>query len=456
MQTASGWEDLCREIPEWFRDAKFGLFFHWGPYSIPAYKNEWYSRNMYDKGSDQHKWHVAHYGALSDFGYKDFIPLLKGESFNPEEWAELTLRSGAKYGGPVTEHADNYSLWDSRVNPVNSVSTGPGRDITGECAASFRRRGLKFLATFHHQWLWGWFMSTDPEADCYLPENERFYGPAVPYEAKRQAPCRMPDAAFNATWAAKVREVVEKYRPDMVYFDSRACIISEGARREVLQDYYRRHAELGGIISHKHSDFPPGIGIYDAEVGISDLAWHDHPWQFDDHLEDNETWCIVQEPKYRNAGYIVRELCDIAAKNGCLLLNVGPCADGSIHPDAVTQLHAVGDWLRTCGEAIYATRPWRVAGEGPATDLRYGKAASEDFRFTAKGETLYAIALGWPQDGIWRISSLSGADVARVGLVGGGELPFRQETDGLEVTAPQARPYGHAWPLRITLAREGV
>ena len=153
MNAAQDWQDLRRDAPEWFRDAKFGLFFHWGPYSVPACENEWYSRNMYAKGLNQHRWHVEHYGPLKTFGYKDFIPQFKGEKFDPDAWAELVVKSGARYAGPVSEHADNYSLWDSAVNPINSVRTGPHRDITGECAAAFRRRGIKVLATFHHQWL---------------------------------------------------------------------------------------------------------------------------------------------------------------------------------------------------------------------------------------------------------------------------------------------------------------
>ncbi|MDD4140209.1 MAG: alpha-L-fucosidase, partial [Eubacteriales bacterium] len=179
MNAAQDWQDLRRDAPEWFRDAKFGLFFHWGPYSVPACENEWYSRNMYAKGLNQHRWHVEHYGPLKTFGYKDFIPQFKGEKFDPDAWAELVVKSGARYAGPVSEHADNYSLWDSAVNPINSVRTGPHRDITGECAAAFRRRGIKVLATFHHQWLWGWFMSTDNEADVYDPANEIYYGPAL-------------------------------------------------------------------------------------------------------------------------------------------------------------------------------------------------------------------------------------------------------------------------------------
>ena len=171
--TAPEWGRVVHEAPKWFRDAKFGLFFHWGPYSVPAYQNEWYSRNMYTQGLEQNIHHEKTYGSLHDFGYKDFYDMMDGSKFDADAWADLVVRSGARYAGPVTEHCDNFSMWDSQVNPVNSVNYGPHRDITGECAEAFRKRGIKFLSTFHHQWLWGWFMSTDNEADVYDPANER-------------------------------------------------------------------------------------------------------------------------------------------------------------------------------------------------------------------------------------------------------------------------------------------
>ena len=155
------WNNVKREAPKWFRDAKFGLFFHWGPYSVPAYQNEWYSRNMYCKGLEQNQYHEKTYGSLHDFGYKDFYDMLKGEKFDPDQWASLVKRSGAKYAGAVSEHADNFSMWDSAVNPINSMNYGPHRDIVGECTEAFRKQGIRTVATFHHQWLWGWFMSTD-------------------------------------------------------------------------------------------------------------------------------------------------------------------------------------------------------------------------------------------------------------------------------------------------------
>ena len=328
------WSSVAKEAPKWFRDAKFGLFFHWGPYSVPACMNEWYSRNMYAKGLEQNLYHEKTYGSLHDFGYKDFYPMMRGEKFDADEWAELVKRSGARYAGPVSEHADNFSMWDSKVNPVNSVNYGPGRDVVGECTEAFRKKGIRTLATFHHQWLWGWFMSTDNEADVYLPDNEKYYGPALPLETNRYMPYRYPDKDFCRTWKEKVCEVVDKYEPDVVYFDSRTFIIGEEYRYAAADYYYHTKGKTDGIITYKQEDFPEGIGVFDIECGRFE-APRPFPWQSDDRLEDNVTWSMVQNPKYKSAECIIHQLCDIVSKNGNLLLNVGPYADGSFHPDAV-------------------------------------------------------------------------------------------------------------------------
>lgn len=468
----SNWENMHRNPPEWFRDAKFGLFFHWGPYSVPAYKNEWYSRNMYAKKNAINRHHTETYGKVSEFGYKDFYPMMKGEKFDPEEWADIVARSGAKYAGPVTEHSDNFSMWDSKVNEVNCVNYGPKRDVYGECAEAFRKRGIKLLATFHHQWLWGWFMSTDPDADVYDPANEKYYWKSLPLETNRYAPYRLPDKEFNQMWLDKVNEVVDKYHPDVVYFDSRTNIIDEQFRYDMTSHYYGSDKDV--ILTHKQEDFPKDVGVYDIECGSFEDA-KEFPWQTDDRLEDNVTWCMVQDPKYKPAVRIIHQLCDIVAKNGNLLLNVGPYADGSFHEDAKAILFQVGDWLKINGDAIYGTRPYKVAGEGPtsvkdanydiemvnaqldneagdAGDLHSGTFTAKDFRFTRKGNAVYAIAMGWPSDGILRIKSLKQGteNIRSIELLGCTDtLTYTQTPDCLEVTLPSNKPCEHAFSLKL-------
>lgn len=469
------WNEVKHDAPEWFRDAKFGLFFHWGPYSVPAYQNEWYSRNMYCKGLEQNVFHEKTFGKLHDFGYKDFYPMMKGEKFDPNQWAALVKRSGAKYAGPVSEHADNFALWDSKVNPVNSVNYGPHRDVVGECFEAFRKEGIRTLATFHHQWLWGWFMSTDNEADVYDPANEKFYGPALPLETNRYKPYRNPDEAFCRTWRDKVWEVMDKYDPDAVYFDSRTFIIREDYRYDIADYYYRTKGRKDGIITYKQEDFPEGIGVYDIECGRF-AAPKPFPWQSDDRLEDNITWSMVQNPKYKSAERIIHQLCDIVSKNGNLLLNVGPYADGSFHPDAVRILEEIGDWLALNGEAIYGSRPFIIAAEGPTTvedanydvskieeqlnkgdavDVHSDSLTSQDFRFTTRDGALYCIAFGWPRDGVFRIRTLRengpfAKSIHSVTMLGdGAPLCFVRDGEALKVTAPLTKPCGCAYVMKI-------
>jgi len=475
--TEMDWKRVMRPAPAWFRDAKFGLFFHWGPYSVPAFENEWYSRNMYAKGLSQNLHHVNKYGKLSEFGYKDFYKYFTGEKFDAEAWADLIASSGAKYAGPVTEHADNFSMWNSKVNPVNSVNYGPKRDVVGELEKAIRSRGLRFIATFHHQWLWGWFMSTDPEADVYFPENEVFYGKALPLETNRYIPWRLPDDDFNRTWMQKVIEVIDGYNPDLVYFDSRANIIAEQYKYKLLDYYYNRPgSSTDGIITYKQDDFPEGTGIRDVECGrFSELQ--DFVWQTDDRLEAKRTWCYVEDPKYKSATEVIRNLCDIVSKNGNLLLNVGPKADGTFDDEAVKVLHEIGNWLSVYGEAIYETRPFVVYGEGTTEqkDVNFdvskieaqtrkgvfdeeetSNLQTEDLRFTTKGNVLYVIVMGCPKTDRIEIKSLAeGAGLAskkigRIDVVNGWQnLEWSRNTSALTVTLKGSMPSQHANGLKI-------
>lgn len=473
QQTYSAkWDSLAKHAaPAWFDDAKFGIYFHWGIYSVPAFDNEWYSRNLYIEGSRANKFHSLVYGPPSKFGYKDFVPMFHAEKFNPEEWAELFRKAGAKFAGPVTEHADGFSMWDSEVNPWNAARMGPRRDVVGEMSRAIRNEGMKFIATLHHQWLWGWYPTMDKSLDASDPRYAGLYGPPAPGSpfdyGKDWSTLAPPTLQFQDTWAAKVKEVIDKYQPSLIYFDSRLNTIDERHLTDVISYYYseaeRWHEEVS--VTYKVKDLPWGVGMLDIERGrLGSLAAY--KWLTDDAIDWN-SWCHVQNPRYKSADRIVTELVDIVSKNGSLLLDVTPTAEGVMPEPVVERLLAIGQWLAVNGEAIYGTRPWKVFGEGP-TQIKPGMFgeektldfAAQDIRFTTRGKTLYAFALAWPQNSTeLLIKSLNTYDalvekgeIANVSLLGGdAELSWQHDGEGLLITLPGKKPGDLAFVFKIRL-----
>jgi alpha-L-fucosidase len=449
-------------VAAWFRDAKFGIYFHWGPYSVPAYDNEWYSRNMYVKGSAAYRYHVATYGGPEKFGYKDFIPQFTAEKFDADQWAELFEQAGAKFAGPVAEHADGWSNWDSKLTRWNAAKMGPKRDITGLMAAAVRKRHMKFIATFHHQWLWGWYPTMDKTVDCGNPEYSGLYGPAVPPGAWQDNPPPSPE--FCALWLAKVKEVVDNYQPDLIWFDSRLSIVGQRYRQEMLAYYYGKEPSWGTslVVTCKNGDLPAGASVMDLERGrMENLT--DVPWLTDTAI-CNRSWCHIQDPDYKSAKTLVHTLIDIVSKNGCLLLDICPTAQGEIPRPQQERLLEMGKWLKVNGEAIYGTRPWKVFGEGP-TQVKGGHfnedAASRytaaDIRFTTRPGVLYAMLLGRPGDGAAvtiKSLALPAGEVSQVALLGSPDkLTWKQTAQGLSVTLPAGAASALAYTLKIIRVR---
>jgi alpha-L-fucosidase len=461
---APTWESLAQHrTPRWYADAKFGIYFHWGLYSVPAFGSEWYSRNMYQPDKAEHRHHVETFGPVDRFGYKDFASRFTAERFDPAAWAALFEEAGARFAGPVAEHADGFSLWDSRVNPWNAAHVGPKRDLVGALERAIRRRGLKFVTTFHHQWLWGWYSTPLARADVRDPANGRFYGPVLPpgaFDFERPDP--KPTAAFEETWRTKLLEVIDRYKPDVVYLDSRAGIIDGSFRQAFLAHYYNEAHRQGRevVMTYKNADFPKGTGVVDIEQGrMASIA--NEPWQIDDTI-DWESWAYLERPRYKPTARLVHELVDVVSKNGTLLLDIGPRPDGTIPEPIVERLRGIGAWLRVNGEAIYGTRPWTAYGEGP-TEIApgtFGEAKTPDFtsrdiRFTTKGPILYAIVLGWPEDGRLLVRSLgtSGAGARRIRTVQvlghRGRIDWDQQADGLFVQLPTEKPSDYAVAIKI-------
>jgi len=457
------WESLERyQVPQWYLDGKFGIFIHWGVYSVPAFGSEWYPRNMYREGSKEFEHHVAAYGPQSKFGYKDFIPQFKAEKFDPGHWAQVFRKAGAKFVVPVAEHHDGFAMYDCSLSPWCAAKMGPKRDIIGELAAAVRKERMVFGLSSHRAEHW-WFYDGGMKFDCDVrdPQYAGLYGPAQPEKASR------PDKAFLDDWLARTRELVDKYQPQLVWFD---WWIEQPEFAPYLQRfaayYYNRAAEwgLGVAINYKNEAFPPEAAVFDIERGqLTDIR--EPFWQTDTAVAKN-SWGYVDGQDYKTATSLVHDLVDIVSKNGCLLLNIGPRPDGSIPEPEQELLLEIGRWLAVNGEAIYGTRPWRVFGEGPTevmggsfNDTKREPFGPEDMRFTTKGDVLYAVVMGWPESGQVTVRSLGTSlklylrQVAEVELVGSaGELEWSRDADGLHVKLPRQSPGEHAFALRITPA----
>jgi alpha-L-fucosidase len=487
------WESLSAHdaAPDWFRNAKFGIYFHWGPYSVPAYGNEHYPRTMYGHPSGkkpvesetkynpaigfqsyrEHEFHKENFGEPGEFEYHDLVPLFEAHDFNADEWAELFYLAGAKFAGPVAEHHDGYAMWDSEWTPWNAADTGPRRDVVGEIAAAVRKRGMKVITTFHHakngrpaegeaprRW-WHYFgreqyfSRFDPEhADSR--ELQKLYG-------------SMRRDAWLEMWNGKLEEVIDRYRPDIIWFDSWLDRIPERNRAGFAAYYLNAAQEWDKdvVITYKQEDLPQSVGVVDFEKGRLDELTP-YAWLTDDTISAGPwtttgSWSYTGELDIRSGRELLHTLIDIVSKNGQLLLNISPRADGTIPDDQRTSLLEMGDWLRVNGEAIYGTRPFVVYGEGPKRLRSSGHFVSmagaydaENIRYTTDGNTVYAIQLGWPGSNaetlLHAFAPMGQLEVSSVAVVGSPEeIEWQLASEGLSVVSPAAAPNTVAICYRI-------
>ena len=468
------WESLKRhKIPEWFRDAKFGIYTHWGPNTVGAeggkggeewwqWGEQWYARYMYMPEWEMFNVHKKRFGDQKIFGYKDIIPLFTGENFDADIWAKLFAEAGARFAGPVAIHHDNYAMWDSDLTEWNSKDMGPKRDITGELEKAYRKRGMKFITAFHHAFSWRYY-EPSYEYDGADPKYAELY--CQPHE-----PGAPPTKEFLDLWLAKINEVVNKYEPDLTWYDfglgnvKHKCITPEYQKR-MFADYYNwaLAKDKQVAVAHKHWEIHEHTGIIDFEQGRMDTLT-EFPWLTDTSFGP---WYRVPNPKYKSADDLLDVLIDIVSKNGCLLLNVPPNSDGSIDDASQDLLREMGSWLKLNGEAIYETRPWFVYGEGPTDQEESGTFSEhEDKPFTARdirftrskdSKVLYAIALGWPGKSIL-IESLSKnspylkENILSAQLLGSEQkLKWSQDESGLTIYCPETKPCNHAFVFKITL-----
>ncbi len=455
----ANWESLKKyQTPDWFRDAKFGIFIHWGVYAVPAFGSEWYPRQMYQQGSDEYKHHIATYGPQDKFGYKDFIPMFKAEKFNPQQWVELFKKAGAKYVVPVAEHHDGFAMYKTALSKWNAAEMGPHRDVIGELAAEIKKQGLVFGLSSHRIEHW-FFMNGGRRflSDVLDKNNEGFYGPA-------REESETPTPEYMNDWLLRNTELVNNYQPQLFWFD---WWIEQPAmdpyRRSFASSYYNKGLEWnkGVVINYKNISYPDGAAVLDLErgklAGIREL-----PWQTDDAI-GNKSWGYAVGNTFKDARYVITNLIDIVSKNGNLLLNIGPRSDGTITEEETQTLLGTGKWLDVNGAAIYGTRPWKIFGEGP-TESASGSFSdqkkpftAQDIRFTTKGDILYAIALGVPADNtiITLLSTKAGnGTIASVELVGSTQkISWSQSATALVIKPIKTYPSENAVVYKITFKK---
>jgi alpha-L-fucosidase len=470
------------QVPQWFRDAKFGIWAHWGPQSAPEY-GDWYARNMYMEGSDQYKYHLEKYGPQSKFGFKDVIATWKGERFDADDLMRRYKKAGAKYFMSMGVHHDNFDLWNSKHTRWNAVNMGPKQDIVGRFQQAARKEGLKFGVSDHLWISYKWF-AVSHGADK-LGANA-----GIPYDGVDPANAdlyhdiaRIPEKltwdeadisdAWKQRWFLRIKDLVDQYQPDLLYSDGHIPFEAWGLSL-VAHFYNTNAARHGGKVeavytSKRREDSATGTCVFDVERGVVESIWP-APWQTDTCVGH---WHYDKRAHYKSAKTVIDMLVDIVSRNGNLMLNFPLMSSGVLDADEEKILEAITAWMQVNGEAIYGTRPWRVFGSGPSaentgTDAKFNERGrkdltAEDFRFTTRGKTLFAFCMGTPGPAaggpaaplvIAALGTNSPQDVGKitnVELLGhNGPIQFTHDTRGLTIRPPNKWPCEHAVVFAVT------
>jgi alpha-L-fucosidase len=429
------------QYPDWFRDAKFGIWSVWGPIAVPR-AGDWYAKEMYNEKSSDYKHHLKHYGHPSVAGYKDLIPLWKAEKWNPEELMKLYKKTGAKYFCSIASHHDNFFLWDSKLHEWNAVKMGPKRDVIGLWQQAAKKEGLYFGVTEHLGASYTWFQAahgSDKEGDkAGIPYD----GANFPYWGLYHRPTKAGDDGwltndpeFQREWYDRIKELIDNYHPDLLYSDSAMPFGNVG--RSLITHYYNQAAEFNknGVV-YNCKEKSDGRWVQDYERGVAE-GINEHPWQIDTSIGD---WTYRDNDNYKSGTEIVQMLVDVVSKNGNLLLCVPPTPEGTLDEAETKALNDIGDWMAINGEAIYGTRPWKIYGDGPSVTEKqekgpfqhlkdsikdFRKYVPSDLRFTQKGKTLYIFSMEKPDGDIavkpLGLKSATGEKVSSVKLLGSDE-----------------------------------
>jgi len=475
------WESLKQyQCPEWFRDAKFGIWAHWGVQCVPE-QGDWYAWHMYRPGDREFQYHLEHYGHPSQFGLKDLCNAWKAEKWDPERLIQLYKRAGAKYFVAMANHHDNFDNWDSKYQPWNSVNVGPKKDLIGIWAKTARKEGLRFGVTVHNARAWDWLEAAHGSDKDGPMKGVPYDGALTKADGKGQwwegldpadlygphGAARTPAArkAYEVKWFNRTKDLVDKYRPDLLYFDDVWLPLGE-AGTNIAAHYYNANLQWHdgkqeAVLNSKRAQAGcRSAVVLDIERGSRD-ALDEHPWQTDTCIGD---WHYKRGIGYKSAKEVVGILVDVVSKNGNLLLNIPVRGDGTIDDRECQILEDLASWMAVNSECIFGTRPWKVYGEGPARKV--GNVLKEDrffngrdvanVRFTTKGDVLYAISLHWPADRKLVIRSLAASQdrsagvVSSVSLLGCNEkLQWSRTNAGLAVTMPEKKPCDHAYALKI-------
>jgi alpha-L-fucosidase len=472
--------------PDWFRDAKFGIWSHWGPQAVPR-QGDWYARDMYqsdyyDRKKNQYTgkphanytYHVKNYGHPSKFGYKDILPLWKAEKWNPEELMALFKRVGAKYFVSMGVHHDNFFLWNSNIHRWNSVNIGPKKDVVGLWQKAAKKEGLRFGVSEHLGASYNWFQTnkgadkTGPMAGVPYDGNDPQYEDLY-YPKSDERTWLTTNPKNHETWLKSVKELIDLYQPDLLYSDSELPFGKTG--ETMLAHFYNQDMQKnkGKLEAVYNSKVHPSEGrwVQDIERGVMDSI-SPFPWQTDTSIGD---WFYKTGQKYRTGTEIIQMLVDIVSKNGNLLINVVQTPEGDLEQDVQNILEEIAVWTPVNGEAIYGSRPWKIYGEGPSTNSnkpkgRFGGVSDErtfessDIRFTTKGETLYAFSMASPETDIV-ITSLgtnskhNNKKISSIQLLGSTEkLAWKQGDQSLVIKKPKTLPAWQVTTYKINFKKQ--